>query len=55
MRKGVITSSSETRSTRLWKEIMKFWKKGALPTKIPEIWWKGPSLLQVKENYHHSN
>ena len=24
---------------------------GSLLTKIPEIWWKGPSWLQVKENW----
>ena len=23
----------------------------SLPTKVPEIWWKGPSWLQVKENW----
>ena len=25
--------------------------RGSLLTKIPEIWWKGPSWLQVKENW----
>ena len=25
--------------------------RGSLPTKIPEIWWKGSSWLQVKENW----
>ena len=24
--------------------------RGSVLTKIPEIWWKGPSWLQVKEN-----
>ena len=24
--------------------------RGSLLTKIPEIWWKGPSWLQVKEH-----
>ena len=25
--------------------------RGSLLSKIPEIWWKGPSWLQVKENW----
>ena len=25
--------------------------RGSLLTKIPEIWWKGPSWLQVKKNW----
>ena len=25
--------------------------RGSLLTKIPEIWWEGPSWLQLKENW----
>ena len=62
--KGVITSSSETGSTKFWNGDDINWQyvptrdnpadlgsRGGLLNKISEIWWKDLSWLQVKENW----